>query len=102
MREIKFVSYDGAYPNLCSGKLVLNINGEDHWFEYALKSGGNVRFDENWADEVTEGDWTIDFKFAKSDMWDDDYNNQFTPEEIKFIENLVNENVQHGCCGGCV
>lgn len=25
---IEFVSYDGKYPNLCSGQLVLKINGQ--------------------------------------------------------------------------
>ena len=25
---VEFVSYSGAYPNLCSGELVLKINGE--------------------------------------------------------------------------
>ena len=27
--KIKFVSYDGEYPTLCSGKLTLEINGKD-------------------------------------------------------------------------
>ena len=27
MKQVEFISYDGAYPNLCSGLLVLKING---------------------------------------------------------------------------
>ena len=27
--HVKFVSYDGEYPCLCSGTLILNIDGED-------------------------------------------------------------------------
>ena len=26
--HVKFISYDGKYPNLCSGRLVLEIDGE--------------------------------------------------------------------------
>lgn len=29
---VEFVSYDGAYPNLCSGQLVLKINGQAREF----------------------------------------------------------------------
>lgn len=28
MKQVEFISYDGAYPNLCSGLLVLKINGK--------------------------------------------------------------------------
>lgn len=58
---VEFVSYDGAYPNLCTGQLVLKINGR----------------------------WSIDL-----------------PEDLeplrKEIEECINENIPHGCCGGCV
>ena len=29
MEHVKFVSYDGKWPNLCTGTLVLNIDGKD-------------------------------------------------------------------------
>lgn len=29
---VEFISYDGAFPNLCSGTLVLKINGKRREF----------------------------------------------------------------------
>lgn len=41
MYRVKFVSYDGEYPNLCSGTLVLNVDGKDVTFpKYCLSSCG--------------------------------------------------------------
>ena len=63
---VEFVSYDGAYPNLCSGQLVLKIN-----------------------EHIETGRWSIDL-----------------PEDLEplrnRIEECINENIPHGCCGGCV
>ena len=92
MKRIKFVSYDGKYPNLCSGRLVLSIDGKDVTFpNYCLSSGGNVSFDDDWSEEVTSGDWSIS-EFPKD-----------FPEELKQeATDIVNENISDGCCGGCV
>ena len=87
---VEFVSYDGRYPNLCSGTLVLRINGEERVFpEYCMHSGGCACFDEEWNDYVVQGEWSVD-----------------VPDDLlqykKEIEECVNENVPFGCCGGCI
>ena len=90
--EIEFVSYDGSYPNLCAGTLVMKVDGILWKFDrHSLSSGGSVSFDANWSEHVTSGEWGIS-------NWPEGY-----PDEAKdrTVE-LVNENVCSGCCGGCV
>lgn len=102
-KHVEFVSYDGKYPNLCSGVLCLWINGDLHYFgnEYKFKpnkydkyhhpvfwtSGGGL--DEDYCSY--SGDWII--------------NVDELPEEFRKyaaeIDEVFNENVPHGCCGGC-
>lgn len=87
---VEFVFYDGEYPNLCSGQLVLKINGQVQVFpRYCLCSGGGVWFDNDLSAHVETGSWSIDL-----------------PEDLdplrKEIEECINENIPHGCCGGCV
>lgn len=90
--ELKFVSYDGEFPNLCLGTLILELNGEEIVFpEYCLSSGGSVWFDDDWLDHIEKGRWTIE-KFP----------NNFPKNLEKDAEKLVNKNVPWGCCGGCV
>ena len=56
MKQVEFISYDGAYPNLCSGLLVLKINGKVKKFpRYCLLSGGSVQFDDNWLEHIERG-----------------------------------------------
>jgi hypothetical protein len=90
--RLKFVSYDGEYPNLCSGKLIMNLDGKDIEFpSHCLSSGGNVSFDDDWNEEVSEGEWSLT-----------DFPENF-PQELKLeAERLCNENIPYGCCGGCV
>lgn len=88
---VEFVSYDGAYPNLCTGQLVLKINGQVREFSrHCLQSGGTVWFDNDWNAHIENGRWSIDLP----------------PEDLeplrKEIEECINENIPHGCCGGCV
>ena len=100
MRDIEFVSYDGKYPNLCSGTLVLKIDGEDHSFRNALQSGGMVTHDgkyNHWS--VYHDEW--DFH-PENDFSEENQDIIFTEAEKKWIKMLINENVEWGCCGGCV
>lgn len=89
---LKFVSYDGKYPNLCSGTLVLELDGQIVTFpEHCLSSGGSARFDEDWREQVESGPWTID-----------EYPEGFPEELYEQAEYLVNANISYGCCGGCI
>ena len=114
--NIEFVSYDGEFPNLCSGVLILKIDGEEiqfgtHFFtdEYKewketgkvngrrvfdkfWRSGGSVEFDDNWNAEVESDEWQID----KEDL--PDFLKPYSDE----IARIFNENVDWGCCGGCI
>jgi hypothetical protein len=90
MGDVKFVSYDGKYPNLCSGTLVIRL-GSREWKIRRLSSGGGVWFDKNNDEQVDEGDWSID-------NWPEGF-----PESLKEkVLKVVNECVDHGCCGGCI
>ena len=90
--ELTFVSYDGAYPNLCSGRLVLAIDGVPVVFpENCLSSGGSIDFDDDWNEGVLKGEWGISA-----------YPKDFPEDLKKQAVALVNENVEQGCCGGCI
>ena len=91
MREI-IVSYDGKYPNLCSGNLSVSIDGNVYQFpDYCLQSGGFVSFDEDWQEHVVEGDWEIT-----------DWPANLPIEYRQEVLDAVNDQIPHGCCGGCV
>ena len=49
MRKIEFVSYSGSYPNLCSGKLHVRVDGKDHLVNCDMISGGECYWDEGGA-----------------------------------------------------
>lgn len=89
MSRVKFVSYDGEYPNLCSGTLTLNVDGIDIKFpDYCLSSGGHVLSDYSGTEK---GEWSIS-TFPEN-----------FPVELKDeATNVVNENITFGCCGGCI
>ena len=113
MNKIEFVSYDGGYPNLCSGKLVVKIDDKEVSFGRTTKlrwedgegladyprfwcSGGSVSFDENWMEHVDSYcDWEMSSPSEKD----------YPPEIWKLLPDILkvmNENVDGGCCGGCV
>lgn len=103
--HVKFISYDGAYPNLCSGILELEIDGDryafgDLWHSDGRKlypsfwaTGGNCGFRNAYSDSyVNTGEWEI----YVSNL----------PESIRKyaaeIDEVFNANVSWGCCGGCL
>lgn len=98
---IKFINYDGEYPNLCSGTLTLEIDGEIVTFGHNKcdyyrfwHSGGTCRFtDSHYFDTiVSDGEWKLD----EAEL----------PEKYKNIGKeliqVFNDNVRWGCCGGCL
>lgn len=94
--RVEFVSYDGEYPNLCSGTLILKVEGVNvEMPKYCLRSCGRVWFEkvEGGLDEhVESGAWKID------SYWMPEFLKPFTEE----MEAVINANIPQGCCGGCV
>lgn len=101
--EIEFVSYDGSYPCLCYGTLTLKINGKEVRFngcgneKYSSfwSSGGGVSFNDEWEEDVTQGEW----------YWCCFDEKKMHPAILRnkdYVMELFNENVPWGCCGGCV
>ena len=97
--NVEFVSYSGKYPCLCMGMLTLKIDGEEVKFgnKYSHKdvdyptfwhSGGGI--DYNY--ETFSGEWIIDVESLP------EHYRKYATE----IDDVFNENVAHGCCGGCI
>ena len=104
--RVKFVSYTGKHPNLCRGMLTLDIDGKIYKFgnKYIHKekdllpefwsSGGECGFaGRNYTNPYTnQSEWIIDSSDLPEEL------QQYTSE----IDEVFNENVPHGCCGGCL
>ena len=100
--HVKFVSYDGKWPNLCSGKLVLEIDGEKISFgHHYFSEKDDSKYSSFWCsggginpnyEGTYSGEWIIDVEKL--------------PEQYrkyaKEIDRVFNENVDWGCCGGCI
>lgn len=98
--KIEFVSYDGEFPNLCSGTLTVKINDKvvkfGNWDECDYLrfwySGGCVSF---------EGDEC----FIDQQSWRFEPIERFPTELADCYEELCQlfqGNVEMGCCGGCI
>ena len=97
--HVKFVSYTGEYPNLCTGTLTLEIDGDivtfgdnyknkpDYYSFWSSGGGLNPNYEGAWQDE-----WTIDVN---------DIPEQFRKYATE-IDEVFNSNVPFGCCGGCI
>ena len=85
------IEYDGSYPNLCRGNLVVIIDGSRWDFpDCCLYSNGGIN--PNY-EGTYKGPWEIN-----GDDWPEDF-----PEELKgLVTKAINEQIPLGCCGGCI
>ncbi len=104
--HVEFISYTGRYPNLCRGALTLKIDGEKVTFGYDYfnpnaydhepfwKSGGEVGSSGSDCNNLyaSEGEWIIDVKKIPIQY----------RKYAREIDTVFNENIEHGCCGGCI
>ena len=107
MKTVKFNSYDGKWPNLCSGTLSFDIEDLDDpdWepitirLKDCLVSSGSCYFKGDYDEAVTEqGPWEVDLNdYVDSDEISPKLLLNLKPQIVK----MVNENVSFGCCGGC-
>jgi hypothetical protein len=88
-QDVKFISYDGKYPNLCNGVLTFSVDGEVRTTSRnALKSGGGNR------PNTFKGDWQLyEDEPAFADL---------SKRSLSYLIAEVNDNItERGCCGGC-
>ena len=92
---IEFVSYDGKWTCLCSGTLIIRVNGKTYRLDNVMISGGCIMGgpSTDWDMWTEHGDWRLDLDF-------DAYPELKEYEEE--ITRVVNDNVEQGCCGGCI
>ena len=95
-KTIEIISYDGKYPNLCSGRLTLKVGGK----EYVTHPGVLCPGEGAGCSRDSDGNWTTD----RGDwfIYPEDL-----PKEIRRyaarIESAVNESdIEKPCCGGCI
>lgn len=86
------IQYSGEYPCLCGGCLSVEIDGK--WWEFpsfCMSSGGSCFIDEDGDEVTTYGEWEID-----------KYPEGFPEDKKEEVLQMVNEQVEFGCCGGCI
>ena len=90
---VEFVSYDGKWPCLCYGTLIIKVNEKTYSFTEAMISGGRI----------CGGPHTGWDMWAEQDPWELSLEEHPELEQYKEeITRVVNENVPYGCCGGCI
>lgn len=94
--HVKFIRYTGRFPNLCSGMLTLEIDGEQATFgnKYVHRDAQYGRFWQSGGScqgGCHTGEWNIDAAEIPERF------RKYAAE----IDRVFNDNVEHGCCGGC-
>lgn len=119
MATVKFISYDGEFPNLCHGVLVAEINEQlyslaicsnDYKSRACIRenqniikligcyfcSGGFVDIDNG---DIVAGEWSLDLDDARTLSG---VKFPLIKEYITELTDVFNANVKQGCCGGCI
>ena len=89
---IEFIKYDGKWPCLCFGTLSIKVNGKAYHLDNVLISGGEITHNGHWEDIcVSHLPWKIDLNEYP----------ELKQYEAEILE-VVNDNIEYGCCGGCI
>ena len=104
--NVEFVSYTGSYPNLCSGVLTLKIDKKEVKFGHESKDfdwkTGKYK-DDNYSSFWNSGGGLDNDYCAFQGEWLIDVSK--LPEQYRKyarqIDEIFNEFVPFGCCGGC-
>lgn len=103
---VEFISYTGKYPNLCRGVLTLKIDNEVVKFGHELKNYDwkNSKYNDSNYNDFWSSGGGININWCPyQDEWI--INVEDIPEKYRKyaieIDHVFNENVPHGCCGGC-
>lgn len=100
MRKAHFISYSGKFPNLCNGVLTLEIEGKivtfsssndfEADYKFDLYSGGFAGLSMDYTKAILkEGPWELHLPSEFSEIEED-------------VQLQFNEEVEYGCCGGCL
>lgn len=96
-KHVEFVSYTGKWPNLCQGLLTLKIDNTIVTFGNNTIHK-NAQYPKFWS---SGGECTM--KYIQTGEWIINVAN--IPKEFREyaaeIDEVFNENVEHGHCGGC-
>lgn len=101
---VKFISYTGKFPNLCSGILTLEVNDRIYVFGQTYNNPNNLN--SFWLSGGSCGFAGPGYsnEYVDRDAWKIDVDS--LPEELKLyakeIAEVFNANVHYGCCGGCL
>ena len=117
--KVEFVGYTGEYPSLCTGTFLVKIDGPLVAFYY-LDTKDGVQ------DALKGTEWeTLEPREIYPDFWESGGGSNWVTDHVwqrkwklipycgrrfpEHIRNLLpallkvfNENVEHGCCGGCI
>lgn len=114
MAKVEFVKYTGRCPSLCTGRLYVKIDDKltifsgvtgrentktPHYPKFWTTEGGCHYYDDGKHKEkmIEKAPWKFDIGPWNKEDYPDDI--------LRIMDELLrvmNENVEWGCCGGCI